>query len=305
MTSKASSGWYPDPQDPQLVRFWDGYAWTSQTRRRDDAPPMDVRDPWSAASQARLGATNPTGFSSTSGLSPAEASVARSGVPAWTWLVIGLVLVALVAGMIWAVGLATGRTSSSPAETSEIEAPAEPVVPVDGSEGTDGGTANGEPVEWDTLNGYARLTVPGHWYEDSATVIAADPTLSAELAGTWNVDGRVAAKTDDFLYAWEFYGEDLSDVLTIEELAAEYYDYWGENVERSAETTEVLTTANGYEAWRQSLTLRADGREYRGLQYVVRNGGAELALVMFRYGNLDGYEDELSEVVDSIEFLIE
>lgn len=32
-------GWYPDPQDPSRLRWWDGRAWTAQTAARPVAPP--------------------------------------------------------------------------------------------------------------------------------------------------------------------------------------------------------------------------------------------------------------------------
>lgn len=35
----ADSGWYPDPSDESLERFWDGAAWTTSTRARTVAPP--------------------------------------------------------------------------------------------------------------------------------------------------------------------------------------------------------------------------------------------------------------------------
>lgn len=31
-------GWYPDPQNPALVRWWDGSAWTAQTQPNPNAP---------------------------------------------------------------------------------------------------------------------------------------------------------------------------------------------------------------------------------------------------------------------------
>ncbi|MEU7141233.1 DUF2510 domain-containing protein [Nocardia sp. NPDC046473] len=27
-------GWYPDPADPRIVRWFDGYRWTDQTQQR-------------------------------------------------------------------------------------------------------------------------------------------------------------------------------------------------------------------------------------------------------------------------------
>ena len=33
-------GWHPDPVDPQLVRYFDGKAWTTRTMRSDDGHPV-------------------------------------------------------------------------------------------------------------------------------------------------------------------------------------------------------------------------------------------------------------------------
>ncbi|MFI6998905.1 DUF2510 domain-containing protein [Nocardia sp. NPDC050175] len=30
----SSPGWYPDPADPRIVRWFDGYRWTDQTQQR-------------------------------------------------------------------------------------------------------------------------------------------------------------------------------------------------------------------------------------------------------------------------------
>jgi hypothetical protein len=37
--NETPAGWYPDAQDPQLLRYWDGAAWTEHTAPRfEDAP---------------------------------------------------------------------------------------------------------------------------------------------------------------------------------------------------------------------------------------------------------------------------
>ncbi|MEE3851927.1 DUF2510 domain-containing protein [Gordonia sp. LSe1-13] len=33
MTQPHPPGWYPDPQVPKTIRYWDGHQWTAQTRR--------------------------------------------------------------------------------------------------------------------------------------------------------------------------------------------------------------------------------------------------------------------------------
>jgi len=40
MAGGPPAGWYPDPNDPSLARYWDGKAWTEFTGPRDERPPM-------------------------------------------------------------------------------------------------------------------------------------------------------------------------------------------------------------------------------------------------------------------------
>lgn len=43
----AQQGWYPDPQDPRVLRWWDGSAWTTHTRlfaKPPTVPPASRRD---------------------------------------------------------------------------------------------------------------------------------------------------------------------------------------------------------------------------------------------------------------------
>jgi hypothetical protein len=37
---EAPAGWYPDPQDPRLLRYWDGVAWTAQVTPLPQLPPL-------------------------------------------------------------------------------------------------------------------------------------------------------------------------------------------------------------------------------------------------------------------------
>jgi hypothetical protein len=51
-------GWFPDPADSKQVRWWDGHAWTDQTRplRTSDTDEVPVR----AASPTQVGSTTPS-----------------------------------------------------------------------------------------------------------------------------------------------------------------------------------------------------------------------------------------------------
>ncbi|HEU4980830.1 MAG TPA: DUF2510 domain-containing protein [Solirubrobacterales bacterium] len=39
MAGSPPPGWYPDPSDPDLARYWDGRRWTEFTGPRQAAPP--------------------------------------------------------------------------------------------------------------------------------------------------------------------------------------------------------------------------------------------------------------------------
>jgi uncharacterized RDD family membrane protein YckC len=53
MTS-SNAGWYPDPQDARLMRWWDGSAWTEDVYERTEplGGPLDQRTPYGAAGGA-------------------------------------------------------------------------------------------------------------------------------------------------------------------------------------------------------------------------------------------------------------
>ena len=40
MMTENPAGWYPDPQDPRYLRYWDGVTWTGQWAALPQAPPL-------------------------------------------------------------------------------------------------------------------------------------------------------------------------------------------------------------------------------------------------------------------------
>ncbi|HZC53411.1 MAG TPA: DUF2510 domain-containing protein, partial [Mycobacterium sp.] len=75
-TRASQPGWYADPRDPDLVRWWDGYQWTPATK------PATAVTPYSAA---------PPGWPHT----PVPPHSARRR--AWLWVGIGVGVASLVA----------------------------------------------------------------------------------------------------------------------------------------------------------------------------------------------------------------
>lgn len=57
--SDAAAGWYPDPYDPALVRWWDGEAWTEVTRKAEPEPARTPPAPACTAPLAQVFAAAP------------------------------------------------------------------------------------------------------------------------------------------------------------------------------------------------------------------------------------------------------
>lgn len=66
MTS-SNAGWYPDPQDARLMRWWDGSGWTEDVYERTEplGGPLDQRTPYGASPGVPRGATPPPAKEST------------------------------------------------------------------------------------------------------------------------------------------------------------------------------------------------------------------------------------------------
>lgn len=84
-------GWYPDQNDPQFSRYWNGRSWTAR------------REPVGAFAEPRAaGLALPAGAAATrtsaSTPSPAASSTAR--IPMWMWVIGALLLLRSVAGVV-------------------------------------------------------------------------------------------------------------------------------------------------------------------------------------------------------------
>ena len=89
-------GWLPDPEQPTtLVRYWDGVAWTDETRPTSYVvQPAGPQPPVAAAEGARpvFGATPPE----TGGPSAARRRLRTAAVAVGVTVVLALVLVVLL-----------------------------------------------------------------------------------------------------------------------------------------------------------------------------------------------------------------
>ncbi|CCW14430.1 DUF2510 domain-containing protein [Rhodococcus aetherivorans] len=56
------AGWYPDPGDPSLVRYWDGTAWSPRTAPKFSTPAPPPRRPQPTAKEERNGKLLAAGF---------------------------------------------------------------------------------------------------------------------------------------------------------------------------------------------------------------------------------------------------
>ena len=94
------AGWYPDPQDPRYVRYWNGAAWTDQLAPRPPDPPPPP-PPISAGSV-------PTGAASTPYPARLQVDFAESYDRVTTFFRLFMVIpIAIVIGVLTAGSTAT------------------------------------------------------------------------------------------------------------------------------------------------------------------------------------------------------
>lgn len=102
-------GWYPDPQDAERLRWWDGDAWTPHTHPLPSAPPTDPTS-WTGAPPPPEGAAGPPG------VAPPPVNGADDAPKPWwrkTWVIVtGIVL------LIFIVASASGDSSDD--ESTEV-----------------------------------------------------------------------------------------------------------------------------------------------------------------------------------------
>lgn len=77
-------GWYPDQNDPELNRYWNGRAWTA--RRQPVDAPVDL--PQDEPTQPRR--------ATMAGAAPAS----RTRIPVWLWVIGALMLLRSVGGLV-------------------------------------------------------------------------------------------------------------------------------------------------------------------------------------------------------------
>jgi hypothetical protein len=96
-------GWYPDRNDPEFNRYWNGRAWTARRHPVGSAPPA-IADP-----------TAPGPQRATDRSEPAEPGRPKQRIPVWMWVIGALFLVRSVFSLMAAVDHpAPGVTTGGP-----------------------------------------------------------------------------------------------------------------------------------------------------------------------------------------------
>ncbi|MFE0173074.1 DUF2510 domain-containing protein [Streptomyces sp. NPDC059002] len=150
MSMTPPPGWYPDPHQPSVERWWDGTAWTEH-RRTPEVPQM-------APAQQGFGPAAPA---ATTVMAPAGAGGGRAKAVALT--VAGVVLVgAIVTGAVVLTGDDGDPQGGPPAPTEPVASSPEPTATK-----TATSTADPDPGTLvDDLNGIT-IPVPDGWEKDS------------------------------------------------------------------------------------------------------------------------------------------
>lgn len=102
--AQAPAGWFPDPEDPANLRYWDGTAWTEHRHPVDPAgaPVAPTVDAAPAAAPAPQFAYSPTAGAAPGYAAPYGAAPAYGAAPQNVLALVGLILaiVGAVLGLI-------------------------------------------------------------------------------------------------------------------------------------------------------------------------------------------------------------
>ena len=110
-----AAGWYPDPAQPHLERYWNGWVWTEHTRDPNAAAPAPARPGYASGTYA-----SGTYVATSYGHFGADAGARRSATPML------LSLLAVAAGALFAVAAFTGSPSWMPGAKDKAAPP--PVI---------------------------------------------------------------------------------------------------------------------------------------------------------------------------------
>ena len=101
-------GWYPDRNDPEYNRYWNGRAWTARRHPVGSPPPVIVDR------------TSPGPHAATDRPTPTEPSRPTQRIPIWMWVIGVLFLVRSVFSLMAAF--------DHPAPVATIAVPSHPAV---------------------------------------------------------------------------------------------------------------------------------------------------------------------------------
>lgn len=159
-------------------------------------------------------------------------------------------------------------------------------------------------VKEETYQGVVSLNVPKDWRNVNEAVLPLVEDFSGEFAGAWTADNKSFFAANDYLLGFEYAGVIDSQDYTVEELGEIYFSGWLEDFDLSTDESESLTTKEGYEAWRREVAFTdPDGVSGTAVQYVVREGTSEFSIILYRYDDLTGYEDQFAAMINTMEFL--